>query len=229
MNKTKMILELKRQDEEIQTLTMNNQTLLAMYDNIRGFKHDFSNFVQALSGYIALNDMNGIKKMIAPVIEEFQMLNYTEFLCHNAVGNPALCSIIANKYILAQEKGIQMNIEINTTCIDREDSICDICRIISILLDNAIEAAYLSKEKIMNLKINREEDNKVIMIVENSYHNKDVDLNQIFKMGFSSKKINSNEHGIGLWNIQKIVMHNPHLKLFTKKDILFVQRLEISI
>ncbi len=33
-----------------------------MYDSIRGFRHDFANFVQALNGYVETNDIIGIKK-----------------------------------------------------------------------------------------------------------------------------------------------------------------------
>ena len=29
-----------------------NKTLTILYDNIRGFKHDFNNIVQAIGGYI---------------------------------------------------------------------------------------------------------------------------------------------------------------------------------
>ena len=39
-----------------------NQTLGLLYDNIRGFKHDYNNIVQGIGGYISTNNIEGLKE-----------------------------------------------------------------------------------------------------------------------------------------------------------------------
>ena len=68
-------------------------------------------------------------------------------------------------------------------------------------------------------------NNKSIVIIENTYSNKDVDLTEIFKKGFSEK---SEHSGIGLWEVQKYVSKTQNLNLVTtKNNRFFTQKLEI--
>lgn len=69
-------------------------------------------------------------------------------------------------------------------------------RILGILLDNAIEAALNSVEKKINLDImpasqTGSKIKKATISIENSYSNKNVDLDKIREKGFSSKSSHS--------------------------------------
>ena len=58
--------------------------------------------------------------------------------------------------------------------------------------------------------------------------NKDVDTERIFEKGYTSKTDDNKNHGIGLWEVRKILSNNNNLNLFTTKDDnLFTQQLEI--
>lgn len=233
MNKgdSAIFLKMKEQETEIQKLKLCNQTLSALYNNVRGFKHDFSNFIQALNGYAQLNDMAGIKGMVSAVMKECCKVNNVECFYQKNLENPAICCIIANKYSLAAEEKIKMNIEIGGNLKEISNSqTYEICRVLGILLDNAIEAARDSIEKFINVNIQDDRKNRrKMIIIENSYHNKEVDLGQIFELGYSSKKMEKEEHGIGLWNIRQILSQNQNLNLFTSKGDLFKQQLEIIL
>lgn len=220
MNKNDMQLKIMEQESQIQVLN-------TMYDNLRGFRHDFSNLVQALYGYVQLNDMNGIKKVIHSVMEDWNYMNHYELLYLNDIENPAICGILSSKYVKTKEYGIRMKIEIGTPLNDLEDELCDVCRILSILIDNAIEAAYLTKEKKVNIKILKGNSEEKRIIVENSYSNPALDIHQIFEKGYSSKKENTMEHGIGLWNVKKILNHHENMELMTRKGEFFSQELVI--
>ena len=67
-----------------------------MYDRIRCFKHDFSNFVQALDGYVKTEDMNGIKSMTTSVLKECKSVNTMGILNQKTINNQAIYSIINN-------------------------------------------------------------------------------------------------------------------------------------
>ena len=88
------------------------------------------------------------------------------------------------------------------------------------------------EEKEINVIIRKDNKaNRQLFIIENTYSNKDVDTERIFEKGYTSK---TNEdiqnHGIGLWEVRKILKKNNNLNLFTTKDSkLFKQQLEIYI
>ena len=56
---------------------------------------------------------------------------------------------------------------------------------------------------------------------------KDIDLDKIYEKGYTSKKDSAEKHGLGLWTVRKILINNNNLNLFTSKNDLFCQQLEI--
>ena len=99
-------------------------------------------------------------------------------------------------------------------------------KVLGILLDNAIDAAEKSNEKVINISFRRDnKNNRDIVLIENGYSNKSVDTEAIFNKGFTEKE---NHSGIGLWEVRKILSKNNNINLFTTKtDDLFKQQLEI--
>lgn len=222
------ITSLEDQNHKIQNLETYNKTLSIMYDDIRGFRHDYSNFVQALNGYAVSNDIIGVSNMTKSVLSECQNIQKLSVLNPNIINNPALYSIITNKYYQAKEQNIEFNIDVKVDLNTINFPIYDLCRIIGILLDNAIEAASKSDNlKVINLVFENEEQRKrTLIIVENSFINKEVNLDKIFEKGYSSK-IDSKNHGLGLWTVRKIIKNYNNVNLYTTKENLFRQQLEV--
>ena len=104
--------------------------------------------------------------------------------------------------------------------------IYEFAKILGILLDNAIEASSESKEKIINLDFKNDTKNsRQLIIIENTYKDKDLNTETIFEKGISSKE---NHTGLGLWEVRKIVKKNNNVNLFTSKNQkYFSQQLEI--
>lgn len=222
------IARIKEKNRRIQNLEAYNKTLSVMYDSIRGFKHDFSNFVQALDGYVKTNDMEGIRSMCKSICQECKKVNNMGILDPKIINNPAVYSIITNKYYLAQEENVMMNIEVMFDLQDVKMNSYELCGILGILLDNAIEAAKECNEKVVNVKFIRDiKTNNKLVIVENSYSKSDIDIDKIFEKGYSTKSDSKNEHGLGLWNVKKLVSHCENVNLLTTKGKMFSQRLEI--
>lgn len=109
---------------------------------------------------------------------------------------------------------------------DLKMKIYEFARILGILLDNAIEASNECSEKIINITFrNDTRNNRQLIIIENTYKNKDVDTEKIFEKGISEKE---NHTGLGLWEIRKILKKNNNANLFTSKtDKFFSQQLEL--
>ena len=82
------------------------------------------------------------------------------------------------------------------------------------------------EEKIVNIEIRKDSKrNRQILLVENTYLNKDVDTEKIFEKKYSTKPGNT---GLGLWEVRQILKKNNNLNLFTSKDErFFKQQLEM--
>ena len=104
--------------------------------------------------------------------------------------------------------------------------IYEFTRILGILLDNAIEASSECIEKIINIVFRNDEKNsRQIVLIENTYNNKNVNIDKIFEKGISGKE---NHTGLGLWEVRQILNKNNNLNLHTNKSKdLFTQQLEI--
>ena len=104
--------------------------------------------------------------------------------------------------------------------------IYEFTRVLGILLDNAIEAAKECEEKIINIEMRKDSKrNRQLLIIENTFPNKDIDTEKIYEKNYSTKSGNS---GLGLWEVRKILKRNNNLNLFTtKNERFFKQQLEM--
>lgn len=222
------LTKIEEQDMKIHNLEAYNKTLSIMYDSIRGFRHDFCNFVQALDGYVQTNNIDGIREMDKSILKDCNRINNMSILDPNIINNPAVYSIIMNKYYLAQENNIEMNIEVMVDLKDIKINTYELCKILGILLDNAIEAAKECDEKNINIRFVKDiSENRKIIIIENSYLIHDIDIDKIFEKGYTTKNNSTDEHGLGLWTVRKILNQTSNLNLFTTKGKVFSQQLEI--
>lgn len=216
--------QLEQTEQELETEKLYNKTLTLLHDNIRCFKHDFNNIVQAIGGYVALNDMDGLKDYYKNLLTDCKLTNNLDGLNPKTINNPSIYSLLTNKYYLASEKGITVTFDIFTDLSNIQFNIYEFTRILGILLDNAIEAANETNEKSIHIEF-RADPKKQLFIIENSCKDNNISISKIFEKGYSTKEHNS---GIGLWKVHNILSKNENLDLFTTvKDNKFRQQLEI--
>lgn len=222
---TRMI-KLATTEKELQNAEEYNKSLEILYDKVKGFKHDFNNMMSTFSGYLDNNDLLGAKEYLAEVKKDCKITNDLSILNPRIINNPGIYSLLNNKYFNASKLGINISIDFFLDLTTLKVNMYKFSRILGILLDNAIEAASMCDKKIVRVSFRRENKNKrAIVIVENTYSNKDVDTDKIFNKGVSGKE---NHSGIGLWEVKNYIKKNPNLNLFTHKtDEFFIQQLEI--
>ncbi len=109
---------------------------------------------------------------------------------------------------------------------DLKMKIYEFARILGIFLDNAIEASKECEEKIINITFRNDTRNdRQLIIIENTYTNKDINTEEIFTKGFTGK---DGHTGLGLFEVRKIIKKNKNSNLFTTKtDKFFTQQLEL--
>ena len=219
-------MNLEKATTDLEQEKTYNKTLQILHDNIRAFKHDFSNILSGIGGYVDTNDMEGLKKYYKQLLEDCNHVNNLSLLSPDTINNPAVYSVLADKYYKADSLGIKITLESFIDFNNLHMEIYEFTRILGILMDNAIEAASECDEKIINVIIRNDANrNRQLLIVENTYANKDIDIDKIYEKGYSTK---SNNTGLGLWEIDRIIKKHKNLARFTTKDnTLFKQQIEI--
>ncbi len=224
------INKLNTTTRDLEEAQLYNKTLTILHDSIRGFKHDFHNIVQGIGGYADRGDLEGLKKYYKQLMLDCSRTNNLTALNPEVINNPAIYNIMATKYHKADEIGVQINLGIfmDLNEIEKHMKIYEFTRILGILLDNAIEAASECDEKVIHVSFRKEENrHRLLMIIENTYKNKDVDIDKIFEKDFSTKSKKTNS-GLGLWEVRQVLKKNNNLNLYTtKNEEFFSQQLEI--
>lgn len=212
--------------QKLESAKEYNKTLHILHDSVRGFKHDFDNIITTIGGFISTNDMEGLKKYYSQLREDSSKVNNLYILNPDTINNPGIYNLLTQKYNEADEKDIKVNLTFLLDLNNLHMKIYEFARILGILLDNAIDAASECSEKILNLEFrNESKNNRNIVLIENTYNDKDIDINKIFDKGVSGKE---NHTGLGLWEIRQILKRNNNVNLYTNKnDKYFIQQLEI--
>lgn len=161
-----------------------NKTLTILYDNVKAFKHDFDNMIFTIGGFINDNDMNGLKSYYHSLEKECQSINNISLLNPNLINNSGIYNLLTVKYKKAKDKNVDIQLEFFFDLKNLHMPIYDFSRMLGIFLDNAIEAAAVSKEKNIRI-IFRDSPNSNVQIVQiqNSYINKNLNTKEIFKKG----------------------------------------------
>ena len=208
---------------------LHNKTLELLYNNMRAFKHDFFNILTAFGGYIYAKDMDGITKYYDKVLDECNINNNLSTLNPEIINNAAVYNILASKYYKADELGIKIDLKVFIDLNQLKMDIYDFSRILGILLDNSIEAASQCEEKIIKIEIRDFKQRKCqIFTIENTYLDKNININQLFEKGYTSKTEDKENHGIGLWQVSKMIKKHNNVLLDTSKNNNFFKQ-ELAI
>ena len=219
-------MKLQITTKDLETAENYNKTLSILYDDVKAFKHDFDNMIFTIGGFVNTNDIDGLKQYYSSLEKECQSVNNISLLNPTLINNPGIYNLLAVKYKKAKEVNVEIQLEFFFDLTKLHMPIYDFSRMLGILLDNAIEAAATSNEKILRISFRDSNYNKVqIVEIENSYVNKNIDKDKIFEKGITEK---DNHLGMGLWEVKQIINRNNNINLITDpNDLYFKQLLEI--
>ena len=202
--------------QKLESAEEYNNTLRILHDNVRGFKHDFDNIVTTIGGYIKTNDMEGLKKYYSQLEDDCQRVNNLYILNPEVVNNDGIYNLLTKKYYEAESKDIKVNITFLLDLSTLNMKIYEFARILGILLDNAIEASSECEEKIINIVFRNDPNNfRQLVLIENTFNDKNLDTDKIFEKGISGKE---NHTGLGLWEVRKLIKKNSNINLYTSKS-----------
>ncbi|MDR3209383.1 MAG: GHKL domain-containing protein [Oscillospiraceae bacterium] len=131
-------------------LTNKNRHIIALQNSVEefsGVKHDFYNVLSTYSGYLETGNWEALKRYHTSLTNTAVHAGTAIDLSRKLEENPALVALLMNKSNDAAAQGV--NLQFMLWCdlrgLGMEE--LDICRVMSCLLDNAIEAAANSEQK----------------------------------------------------------------------------------
>ena len=164
-------MDLQMKQDAYQRLQEYTGQVEAMYSSLRAFKHDYNNIMLTLSGYMESGDMEGLKayfnREIAPMNQKlFTATSRLNQLIHIKITE--LKSIVSAKLLYAAELNINVTVEIEKEISSVPMWTVDLCRVVGIFLDNAIEGALETEKPEIRMAV-LDEAEEVVFIISNSF------------------------------------------------------------
>ena len=186
---------------ELQATGTYISSLLNVNQQFRGVKHDFYNILQVYGGYLAIDDYEGLKEYHQTLFHTTRQAGAFLRVIETLRSRVAVYSLLEAMAEKAKRAGVAFAID--QVCDISEVTLndVDLCRVLSVVLDNAIEAAELSAGQQAQLSIERKDESAVVIAVSNST-GCPVDTLRIWEDGYSTK---SNHTGIGLSQALRIL------------------------
>ncbi|HEM2781069.1 TPA: GHKL domain-containing protein [Streptococcus suis] len=211
----KEIQELK--DKQLADLGRYSRHVESLYKEIRSFRHDYTNILISLNEAIKEEDIVAIRTIYSEVIADSDRKFYDgkyDIARLSNIQNPAVKSLLSSKMLEAQKKGIAISVEVDAEIEPPALELIEFITILSILLDNAIDAAEQCVNGNIVFAYFQEYDRKII-VVENTTVEDKVSTSHIFEYGHSTKGDN---RGIGLANVKVILNKYPRFTLSTNSN-----------
>ncbi|WP_238142278.1 sensor histidine kinase [Streptococcus suis] len=212
-------------DRQITDLGRYSRHVESLYKEIRSFRHDYTNILISLNEAIKEEDIVAIRSIYHEVIADSDRKFYDgkyDIARLSNIQNPAVKSLLSSKMLEAQKKGIAISVEVDAEIEPPALELIEFITILSILLDNAIDAAEQCTNGNIVFAYFQEYDRKIV-VVENTTVEDKVSTSHIFEYGQSTKGDN---RGIGLANVKAILDNYPKFSISTNSsNHRFVQEL----
>lgn len=182
----------------------------ALITSVSSLRHDFTNHIQVLHGLLQLEKTDQAKQYLSSLSKEVQAIKSLKL----NIDHPGLSILLQTKKLTAQNHNIDMDFTISQDDFNKIKT-TDLIKILSNLIDNAIDAAVELPEGQRKIMICcRADEAQYEFKITNTGPNI-ARPDQIFKQGFSTKKLeNGRLRGQGLFIVKEIVSkYNGHISI----------------
>ena len=221
MNSYKVQVEkeiaLKQKKFEQKHLQIYTDEIVKLYNEIRGFRHDYAGMLVSMQMAIDSGDLQEIDRIYKEVLvkanQKLRSEKYTYFDLNN-IEDSALRSLIAQSIVYARKNDVEFTLEVKDIITRLSIDLLDLVRIMSILLNNAVEGAadsYLKQMEVAVIKM----DFETVIVIQNSCKITMTPSENLFALGFSTKGRN---RGLGLNNVNEILDKYDNIILETEME-----------
>lgn len=213
-------------NDKYNMIILNNQTK-SIKDNINAYsktiddcrelKHNLRNDLLTLKSGVNKDSQEKINEIIKKYNTNYEWINMVDDIPEGLQG------LIYLKQKESENKKIKLYVNTIKNIKTNNKDYIDLCSILGVLIDNAIDASKKSKSKVIEINFNEDKNNLNIKI-SNKYTN-NIDINKIGNKNYSTKEYKS---GLGLNYIKKV--NNSKIKVnFKIINDLFITDILYSI
>ena len=221
MNSYKVQVEkeiaLKQKKFEQKYLQTYTDEIVGLYNEIRGFRHDYAGMLVSMQMAIDSGDLQEIDRVYNEVLvkanHKLRSDKYTYFDLNN-IEDSALRSLVAQSIVYARNNSVEFTLEVKDTITKLPIELLDLVRIMSVLLNNAVEGSADSYKKQMEVAVIKMETETVI-VIQNSCKMTMTPSGDLFALGFSTKGRN---RGVGLNNVKELLDKYNNIILETEME-----------
>lgn len=206
---------------EIEQQKFYNESLNSTIFSLRRFKHDWNNNLTVINSMLNMNKIDELKQYMSELLHPSS--DSLDTAIYN-IKNAGLFGIISSKLNQARDTGIAVDFTVSGEVEDiPEIKISELCEVIGIFIDNALEEASKADKSI---KINIYSTEQFLEIsISNSCSN-EPDMKMIYEEGYSSK---GEGRGLGLAIAKKILGRYKAIQHITDfEDNVFTQTVTIE-
>ncbi|WP_338028395.1 GHKL domain-containing protein [Clostridium taeniosporum] len=216
------LIKLIKEKEKFKISSEYNTVINEIIEEIKRRQHDFSNYKNTIKGIVEVLDEKEIKPAIINYMKDEDMSdNNINNLIY--IDNIVIKSIIYRNICRSKQYNINFKYEIENNVLENILSYYEISNLLSNLLNNAFDEIIKNKcnKKNIDIKIFSEINQSHLIIKNQIVNHNNIDLNKIFKKGYSTK--GNDKRGYGLYNVQEIVnSHKGHIKInIESEEIIF--------
>lgn len=219
----------KYTEEKYRLLSLYTKELEMAYGNTKKIKHDYDNILLSLSEYIKQHRYEELLAYYQNEILPFTNQNHTvsfDFSELSLIHIPEIKSLLIAKLLEGNSQNLQIHLEVKNEFFALPVPILDFIRVLGIFLDNALEAAQESNEKMLDIAVIQGEKT-ITFIISNSTLPLPAPIQNLNQKGYSSK---GEERGLGLYNATEIINKYPSILWTSKyKEPIFTQIIEIEV
>jgi two-component system CitB family sensor kinase len=196
-----------RDHTEVQRLSGELQTMRTLSDALRSQTHEFANRMHTIVSLIELDHPQEALRFAATEIRVGQQR--ADQLV-GSIDEPVLAALLLGKSAQADERGIELGVDIDPELGNVDHVADDLVTIIGNLLDNAMDAAAYALDDAprdvpprVSVRVSRDAGGLEIRVADNGPGLADIEL--AFRRGFSTKEAGGLGRGIGLALVRQSV------------------------
>jgi two-component system, LytTR family, sensor histidine kinase AgrC len=172
-----------------------------LISSVQSLRHDFINHIQVLHGLLKLGKPEKALEYLSSLFKEVQSIESVKL----NIDNPGLSVLLQTKKLSAENHNIDINFTVSNESFGTIKTI-DLIKILSNLIDNAIDAAIELPEGERKINIVCKADSNHYLFRITNTGPKITDKESIFKSGYSTKKAEQGKiRGQGLFIVKEVV------------------------
>ena len=159
------IIQLQR----LNTLEQQQAISNSLLQNLRFFRHNMVNMLYGLEGVLINGDKETVIDYYQQMREKCALVNNENVVALERITNPSVSGLLLHVVDHARQLNLPINLYVQEKVLfphSLKDT--DLCQVLGVLLDNAIEAADKAEERHVTVEL-RNVDDSLEIIVKNTY------------------------------------------------------------